>query len=201
MKKIILLALTVSITGFAIGQKKEEAYKINSSVSKIEWTGKKVTGKHNGEISISNSDLLVKNGAIQGGTITVDMTSITCSDMQGEMGEKLVGHLKSDDFFAVDKFNTAVYVIKSIKPIKGATEGKPNNTISGDLTIKGITHELSFPAIISVKDDNIVTVGEVTIDRTIYDVRYGSATFFENIGNKAISNDFTLNFKLAASKK
>ncbi|MDQ3192255.1 MAG: YceI family protein [Bacteroidota bacterium] len=201
MKKIILLAVTITLSSFAIGQNKKEDYKINNETSTIEWTGKKVTGQHTGNISLLESALEVKDGAIEGGKITFDMTSITCTDMKGEMSDKLIGHLKSDDFFSVEKFNTATYKIKSVKPIKGAKDGQASHTITGDLTIKGITNEVSFPAIISKKENNIVAIGEAVVDRSKYDVRYGSPSFFENIGDKAIYDDFIIKFKLAASNK
>ena len=120
--------------------------------------------------------------------------------MQGEMSDKLVGHLKSDDFFSVEKFKTATFKIKSVKPLAVAGEGKANQTITGDLTIKGITHEITFPVMVSFKNGKMVAIGEATVDRSKFDVRYGSPSFFENIGDKAIYDDFTLNFKLAAKK-
>ena len=201
MKKIIFLTLTAAFTGYAFtGEKKAEVYKISTEASTIEWVGTKVTGAHNGNIKIANSELSVKEGVIEGGTINFDMTSITCTDLQGEWGDKLVGHLKSDDFFSVEKFKTATFKIKNLKPIKGAEEGKANYNITGDLTIKRITNEISFPILVTSKGDNIVAIGETNVDRTKWDIKFGSATFFENIGDKAIHNDFAIKFKIAAKK-
>ena len=201
MKKTILLVLAAAFTGYAfISEKKAEVYKISTKSSTIEWVGRKVIGEHKGNIKVIPGELSIKNGIIEGGTINFDMTSITCNDMQGEYADKLVSHLKSDDFFSVEKFKTATFKIKNIKPIEGAEEGKFNYTITGDLTIKGITNEISFPAIVASKEDNIVTIGEVNVDRTKWDIKYGSASFVENIGDKAIHNDFTIKFKVGAKK-
>ena len=202
MKKIMLLTIATAFTAYAFkGEiQNAEKYKINTESSSIEWIGKKVTGQHNGNIKIAESELLVKKGVVEGGTINFDMTSITCLDMQGEYADKLIGHLKSEDFFSVEKHKTSTFKIKSLKAIKGAEEGKNNYTITGDLTIKGITNEISFPVIMASKGDDVVVVGEVNVDRTKWDIKYGSANFFEGLGDKAISNDFTIKFKIGAKK-
>jgi polyisoprenoid-binding protein YceI len=203
MKRTILTLALAAITSISIANDKGKAsgnYKVNTSASTVEWTGKKVTGAHNGKIKLMSSDLIVKDGMIKGGKIIIDMNSMTVEDLQGEWGDKLKGHLLSDDFFSTDKFKTSEFVIKDVKPIANANEGAPNYTISGDLTIKGITQPLEFPALITVKDNAVVAVGEAVVDRTKYDIRYGSASFFESLGDKAISNDFSIKFKLAAKK-
>jgi polyisoprenoid-binding protein YceI len=203
MKRTILTLALAAITSLSIANDKGKAsgnLKVNTSASTVEWTGKKVTGQHNGKIKLMSSDLTMKNGMIDGGKILIDMNSITVEDLQGEWGDKLKGHLLSEDFFATDKFKTAEFEIRSVKPIANANEGAPNHMISGDLTIKGITHPIEFPALITVKDNAVAAIGEATIDRTKYDIRYGSASFFESLGDKAISNDFTIKFKLAAKK-
>ena len=205
MKKkttIITLAFAAILgTAFKPVEKKGEDYKVSAETSNIEWIGKKVTGEHKGGIKISNGELNITNGAITGGNFVIDMNSITCSDLQGEWSDKLIGHLKSEDFFSVQKHTNSTFKITKVTPIKTAkNEGEANNTITGNLTIKGNTQEISFPAYVLVKNDGIVAIGEASVDRTKFDIKYGSANFFEGLGDKAISNDFIIKFTLAAKK-
>jgi polyisoprenoid-binding protein YceI len=125
------------------------------------------------------------------------MASLKVEDLTGGSNEKLVGHLKSDDFFSVEKNPTATFVITSVAPLKGDACGN-NATITGDLTIKGKTNPLSFPAKVGVKNGMAAASGTATIDRTKYDIRYRSKSFFESIGDKAIDDTFTLTFNVIA---
>lgn len=126
----------------------------------------------------------------------MNMNSINCTDLQGEWADKLVGHLKADDFFGVEKYPTSTFVITKVSP---AAAGTIN--VSGNLTIKGITKPLSFPASLSVKGNTVTASAKgVTVDRTKYDIRYGSKSFFDSIGDKAIDDEFTLDITLVASK-
>lgn len=204
MKQVVLsiaLVATFLIPVNSNGQGKTDnkTFKINSEKSKVEWVGKKVTGQHNGEIKIAKGEITAANGLVNEGSVAIDMYSITCLDLQGEWAEKLIGHLKSNDFFSVDKYPLSTFTIKSVSPIKGEKAGANNVTVKGDLTIKGITHEIEFPAIIEIRGTNLVANGEAKIDRTKYDIKYGSSNFFEGLGDKAISNEFLVKFKLAAS--
>lgn len=193
------VAYLIPVTTNAQAKKDIQTFKINTEKSKVEWIGKKVTGQHNGEIKIAKGEITAANGLVNGGNVAIDMNTITCLDMQGEWAEKLVGHLKSDDFFSVEKHATSTFTIKSVSPIKEAKAGANNATIKGDLTIKGITHEIEFPAIVEIRGVNLVANGEAKIDRTKYDIKYGSANFFEGLGDKAIDNEFSVKFKLAAT--
>jgi polyisoprenoid-binding protein YceI len=204
MKQIVLsialaVAYLIPVTTNAQAKTDKQTFKINAEKSKVEWVGKKVTGQHNGEIKIAKGEITAANGLVNGGNVAIDMSTITCLDMQGEWAEKLVGHLKSDDFFSVEKHATSTFTIKNVSPIKGAKAGANNATIKGDLTIKGITHEIEFPAIVEIRGVNLVANGEAKIDRTKYDIKYGSANFFEGLGDKAIDNEFSVKFKLAAT--
>ena len=125
------------------------------------------------------------------------MTSIVCKDLKdAEYNGKLVGHLKNDDFFATDKFPKANFVLKSAK-----STGVDTYDISGDLTIKGITKPVTFPATVKVTGKALTAVAKITVDRTLYDIKYGSGSFFDNLGDKAINNDFTLDVNMVASTK
>jgi polyisoprenoid-binding protein YceI len=173
-------------------------YQVQPHLSTIGWVGKKVTGQHNGTIQFKSGQVLVKGKQITGGTFVVDMTTLKNTDLtDAESNGKLVGHLKSDDFFSVEKHPTATFVITSIKALQGDPSGN-NATFTGNLTIKGKTNPLRFPAKIGVKNGVAAASGTATVDRTKYDIRYGSKTFFESIGDKAIDDAFTLTFNVIA---
>jgi polyisoprenoid-binding protein YceI len=181
--KSIALALVVLATVSVSAQTK----KIDAATSNIEWVGKKVTGQHNGTVNFKDGALVFKGKKLKGGTFTVNMTSLTATDIKGEYQGKLNGHLKADDFFGTDKFPTATLVFKKI----GA---KATNvyTVTADLTIKGITKPVTFD--ITVNGNTATTA--FNVDRTKYDIKYNSKSFFESIGDKAIYDEFELKVAL-----
>ena len=169
---------------------KVDTYKVDTEASSIDWIGRKITGQHTGKIKISSGDLLVNGNAIKGGSFVMDMNSMN-SDSQ-----KLTGHLKTDDFFSVEKNPTSKFVITKVT---GA--GKDRINVTGDLTIKGITQSVSFPATVKKEGNAIVAVAKnVMIDRSKFDIRYGSKSFFNDIGDKAIDDNFELGINLVAKK-
>lgn len=156
--------------------------------STVKWVGKKVTGAHEGTVSLKEGKLVFKGNKLSGGSFIVDMTSITVTDLApGKGKEKLEGHLKNDDFFATDKFSTAKLDFKSVAP-------KPNNvyTVTADLTVKGKTSPVTFD----------LTVGKNTattsfkIDRAKYDVKYASKSFFDSLGDNVIYDEFDITANL-----
>lgn len=179
----------------------EPVYKLQPQLSTLGWEGKAVTHGHNGTMNFSSGELLVKGNAIVGGTVTVDMKTMKATDIKdAESHGKFVGHMSSDDFFGVEKFPTATFKIVSVAPIKGAAKDADNVTITGDMTIKGVTQRISFPAKAGVKDGVAAASGKVTIDRTKFGLKYGSKSFFESIGDKAIYDNFDLTFNVIAKK-
>jgi polyisoprenoid-binding protein YceI len=177
-------------------------YKVLPEQSDVKWIGKKVTGSHHGTIQLKSGELMVANGAVVGGKFTIDMTSIKDLDLTDpEYNGKLIGHLKSDEFFGVEKFPTSTFDIAKVTPISNAKAGEPNNTIEGNLTIKGITQPVSFPATIEVTNDTVMAAAkEIKVDRTLYNIRYGSKKFFASIGDKAINDEFLISVSLTAKK-
>ena len=174
-----------------------ETYQVQPQLSTLGWVGKKVGGQHNGTIALKEGTVQVKGNELVGGTFVADMTSMKNTDLtDADYNGKLMGHLKSEDFFAVDKNPTATFVITSIKPLKGDATGN-NATITGNLTIKGKTNPVSFPAKVGVKNGMAAASGVATIDRTKYDVKYGS-TLFGAAADKAIDDNFTLSFNVIA---
>lgn len=171
--------------------------KVNTEESNVVWTGKKVTGKHYGNVDIKEGYLEVKNGKITAGNLKMDMNSITCTDLtDGEWNKKLVDHLRSEDFFSVEKFPTSTFIVTSFSENNDGDEESYN--VEGDLTIKGITKKVSFPATFELKDSKLVAQGMAKIDRTQYDIKYGSGSFFKGLGDNMIYNDFEIEFNLVA---
>ena len=157
---------------------------VNVEESTITWTGKKVTGSHTGTINLQSGNLDFENGALVGGSFTIDMNTIVCTDLGEGGARKLEGHLKSDDFFGVAENPTAGLTITGVE----AGEEAGTYNITADITIKGITKPISFTA--NVGESNATAT--VTIDRSEFNVRYGSGSFFDNLGDKTIYDDFEL---------
>lgn len=164
-----------------------QTQKIDVKKSNIHWVGKKITGQHEGTIALKDGSLVFKAEKLAGGNFTVDMTTINTTDLEGGMKQKLDGHLKSEDFFGTEKFNSAKLVFKTI-----ADKGNNNYTITADLTIKGITNPITFD--MNVNDKMATT--KLIVDRTKYNIKYNSGNFFENLGDKTIYDDFELDVTL-----
>jgi len=191
MKKLtgILAALLIAITAVAgNGDADKKTFDVDTKASKVYWTGKKVTGEHTGYLSIGNGTVVVEDNIVVGANINMEMNSIEVTDLSGEWKDKLVGHLKSEDFFSVEKYPNSNFRITSVK------SGK----VVGDLMIKGITHEISFPAEVSVVGNTVTANGTASIDRTKWDIKYGSGKFFEGLGDKMISDEFEIKFEITA---
>ncbi|WP_341837421.1 YceI family protein [Chitinophaga pollutisoli] len=172
------------------------AFKVDGSKSKIAWLAKKVTGSHNGFINISGGTLQVDGSTLTGGSFNVDTRTMTVEDIKDEKGNaRLLGHLKSDDFFSVENHPDASFAITSAKKKSGNTYD-----ITGNLTIKGISQSITFPADVVVNGDQLNAKATIKIDRTKFDIKYRSNSFFENLGDKAIYDDFTLDVELVANK-
>lgn len=165
---------------------------VNVNTSTVAWTGYKVTGKHYGKVRIQSGQIDMKEGVISGGSFVIDMTSITCEDLTGETNGKLVGHLKSDDFFGVDQHPTATLNIT--RAIPQDTDG--NYKILGNLTIKGTTKPIKFFARHSKENGRDVAKAQIKVDRSEYNVRYGSGSFFDNLGDKTIYDEFDMDVTL-----
>lgn len=182
--KTIALAL-ITVVSFSLNA--QTTKKVNTGKSKIEWLGKKVTGQHNGTIDLKDGALVFTKDKLVGGNFTVNMTSINTTDLTGEYKGKLDGHLKSEDFFGVEKFPTAALVFKTV-----ADKGNNVTAVTADLTIKGITNPVTF----DMTTNNGVATTKLIVNRAKYDVKYGSGSFFDNLGDKTIYDDFELDVTL-----
>jgi len=193
MKSLLLLPLAAVVLMAATVA---NIYTIDTTASKVKWVGKKVTGEHSGTVAIKNGTLTYADGKLTGGSFELDMTNIICTDLDAENGPKLVGHLQSADFFGTDKFPTSLFVITKAIPL----DTKGNYKIVGNLTIKETTKEEKFNVVVLEKGGNIAANGKITIDRSDYDVRYGSGSFFDGLGDKTIYDEFEMDVTLVAKK-
>jgi polyisoprenoid-binding protein YceI len=184
--KLVIATFILGLISFA-GVSAPTTVNVNKTASSIGWLAKKVTGQHNGTIGISAGTLNVDGNKLVGGNFTIDMKTIKDLDLTDPASnQKFVGHITSGDFFEIEKFPTATFAITNVS----------KKSITGNLTIKGITKSITFPAKISVKGGKVTAKADITIDRTDFNIRYGSKKFFESIGDKAIYDDFALTISL-----
>ncbi|NKI33403.1 YceI family protein [Croceivirga thetidis] len=185
MKKTVLSLVMTAIFGFAAnagpidGEKKE----VNAETSKVTWKAYKVTGSHTGTVSLESGALMFDGDKLTGGEFTVDMTTINTTDLEGDYKNKLDGHLKSADFFGVETHTTSKLVFTNVE-----ANGKNSYKVTGDLTIKNITKPVTFD--VSIYGSKATAT--LKVDRAEYDVRYGSGSFFDNLGDKTIYDEFDL---------
>ena len=171
------------------------SYEIDRNESRVKWTGKKVTGQHYGTINLKKGTIEMEDGVIRSGIFEMDMSSIVNEDLKNEaINKKLVNHLKSDDFFSVDKYPVSTLVVKEVKAYT-----EEEFLFLADLTIKGITKPVTFKSVIRNQDGKLIATGSIEIDRTLYDIRYGSGKFFASLGDNMIYDIFTLDFSVVAN--
>ena len=190
MKHLNVVFIVAAIATLMSFNVKDHEYKIDNQKSKITWIGRKVTGQHIGTINLSEGSFKVKGNKIAGGSFIIDMTSLK----DGEANQKLEGHLKSDDFFSTEKNPTATFVTSKVE-----SKGSDQYVVKGSLTIKGITNEIEFPATIQIANGQINAKAKILVDRTKFDIKFRSGNFFENLGDKAIEDNFELNVDLVGS--
>ena len=184
----LLLAIAITLSGSVLFA---QTFEVNIEESNIEWHGKKIGGKHDGLIQLKSGSFALEDDQIVSGSFVVDMSSITNNDLKDEgRNQRLVGHLKSDDFFGVETYPTASFEVDQSTEF---ANGKA--TLTGDITIKDKTERIAF----DVLKEGEIYKAEVEIDRSKFDVRYGSKSFFNNLGDNAIDDIFTLRIKLVVS--
>lgn len=196
MKNLLTVAL-MFISTWVHSQNAQSTLNADVAQSKVEWTGKKLTGEHYGEIKISTGRLTMSNNKLTGGNFEMDMSSIICTDItDAKSNKRLVDHLKSEDFFSVNRFPKAQFVLTSVK-LKSGTE----YDVTGDLTIKGKTHPLSFPIKLTNTNNEWRAEGTMTFDRSKYDVKFGSQSFYENLGDKLVYDDVDITVNLILKRE
>jgi polyisoprenoid-binding protein YceI len=199
MKKTILASFVLLITVFLVSFKEDKnagVYKVDHAKSGVTWVGKKVIGGHNGTIQIKDGSVNFNGNTITSGSFAIDMSTIKDLDLDGENKGKLEHHLMSPDFFDVAKYPTTTFKIKKV--VKGSGD---NGTVTGDLTIKNITREISFPITMAVKDGRLdVNAKNFKVDRTKFGVQFASKTLKSTVSDKAIDDDFMIGFSLVLTK-
>lgn len=181
-------------------------YVIDPQSSDVKWKGSKPTGVHNGVVPISGGTVTIQDGNITGGTVEINMNGITVLDQQGDSKMKLESHLKGkdpgkeDDFFNVDKYPKATYVINSATKLDNDPDG--THMVNGNLTIKDITKPVSFKARINMGDGKLTaTTPEFPVDRTEFDIKFKSQKFFNNLRDDFINDEFRLQINVTANKQ
>lgn len=170
-------------------------FEIVSAKSNIDWTGRKVTGAHNGTINIKEGQLLLNNDQLTGGKIIIDTSTIKILDITDpDTNAQFAGHLASDDFFSIEKFPTAAFEITSAKQ-----QSNNNYYLEGNLTIKGITHPASLESAVKNNGDSLNLSGKLIVDRTLYGIKFRSGNFFKDLGDTLIYNDFELDVNITAA--
>lgn len=196
MMKHFLIAATLLAT---VQIHAQTAKTIDPAESKLLWTATKLTGDHTGRVPVQSGSVSVGGKALEAAEVTIDMTGITCMDIENEgANTKFVNHLKGPDFFEVDKHPTATFKSTKVEAIADATPGKPNYRVTGDLTIKGITKPNTFDCIFWVDGDKARAAATFSFDRAQYDIKYRSGTFFPEIGDKVIADKVDLTFDVTA---
>jgi polyisoprenoid-binding protein YceI len=192
--KSFLFAL-VAVLGLSFSASAQGKYVADASKSSLQWLGKKVAGEHSGGLSLGSGSFEIKGSKLVGGKFEIDMNSITVTDIkEADMAQKLVGHLKSDDFFGVAKFPKATFVIKSSEVIS-----TKSITVKGQLTIKNVTQPIEFKALFKKTAEGYNIYANIIVDRSKFGVRYGSGSFFDDMGDKMIYDEFELKLNLVAT--
>jgi polyisoprenoid-binding protein YceI len=168
-------------------------YGIDAATSTIIWkAGKVVGGGHQGTVKLKEGGLQITDGKISAGKFSIDMTTLNCTDLEGGMREKFLGHLNAPDFFETASFKTA-----SLAIITADAQGN----VKANLTIKGKTHEVAFVAVVTEANGAVTATANIVVDRSKYDVRYGSTSFFDDLGDKAIKNEIEFVVTLKGTAK
>lgn len=196
MKKVFLSAILSVITLFAMATKLHvENVRVNTENSTVKWKGSKISSSHEGTVNIIKGALNIDHGTLVGGQFSIDMQSLSTTDMSEEYNKKLDSHLKNEDFFNVSEFPTA-----SITITNALRENGNSYKIIANLTIKGITHPISFAADVNVNGKNFLATAKIKIDRTKWDIKYNSGNYFKDLGDKLILDEIEFDIFLLSVK-
>ncbi|MGN6435510.1 MAG: YceI family protein [Agriterribacter sp.] len=170
-------------------------YTLDTTTSRVAWIGTKPVARHNGDFKLQSGTFAVENGAITGGNFVIDVASIQNFDLSGEDNTKLVGHLKSPDFFDIAKYPTAKFEITKVEALQNDTSG--THKISGNLTIKDSTKNITFPAKVSLSDAELTATANFNIDRNQWGIHFNNK---ESLGDSFIRPEVNLTLNIAAKK-
>jgi polyisoprenoid-binding protein YceI len=207
MKKsaLVIAAMALALNASATETKKTSAMTkatLDVATSSATWTGKKLAGTHTGKITFKEGSFEFKGKSAKG-TVIADLVSITNDDVtNAEYNAKLVGHLKGEDFFNVEKFPVATFKIDSMSEIHNFVAGQPNMEVKGKLTIRGVTKPYATKVFYTQNDAGFDIKGKIEIDRTLFGLKYNSKKFFDvkALGDKMIDDKFEVELNLVAKK-
>lgn len=190
LSSVLLISLSTLALNFTLNSlndidnlSNDEVIPVNTKKSSIKWIGEKVTGSHEGDISIKTANLIFDNDVLTGGEVIIDMSTINCTDLSGPYKKKLEEHLNSEDFF-----NISDYPISKLKITKCTKVENNKYNVVADLTIKQITKSVEFETELL----NNIATAKLNIDRTKFDIKYSSGSFFQNLGDKMIYDNFNI---------
>lgn len=189
-KLIALASALIAPTVFA------QTYNVDAKASEMYWKGTKVGGMHDGYAPFQSGNLVFDKGELKSGEFVVNLDKMTSKDLSGDMAAKLIGHLKSDDFFSTAKHPTTKLTFNNVKKL-----ADNKYEVKGTLTVKNISQPVTFQANVKNDGDKVTGSTELTFDRTKFDVKYNSGNFFKDLGDKLIHDDVQLKVNLVANKK
>ena len=176
----------------------DQTYVVPQGSSKVNWVGTKVAGQHSGTIDISKGSLSLTDGKVTGGQFAINMSTVTCTDLDGEQKTNLEGHLKSEDFFDVANHPRGMFTITKVTEL--INNPSASHMVYGNLELKGVAKEVGFLTKIDVSDTMVkVATPNFSINRTDFGIKYGSSSFFDNLKDKAISDQVVISISLAAT--
>ncbi|HEX4200102.1 MAG TPA: YceI family protein [Chthoniobacterales bacterium] len=181
----------------------EGRFEIDQAASVVEWMGRNLFNHHLGTVRLGSGSVLIKNGQLAGGRLSIDMTTLQCTDIPDPvLNAHLIAHLKSDDFFSVDKYPRADLALTDIIFQAGVSPDKPNYQVAGDFTLRGVTNRIDFPVLLARKPDGSFTAqGVLDIDRTLWEANYGSAKLFGRLGQHLVNDEVHLHLKVVTKGK
>lgn len=179
---------------------RDGVYRVDTEKSVVEWTGRNINNRHHGRIAISGGEIVTLNGSPVSGRFVLDMNTITNLDLQDEGWRGMLHrHLKSEDFFDVGRYPSATFELRGAAAIAGATPGTPNVEIAGLLTIKETTRPVCFPAIIAAQEDGTLKAqAALDLDRTLWNVCYGSGKLYERLGMHLVNDLISIELFIVA---
>jgi polyisoprenoid-binding protein YceI len=179
----------------------EGSYQIDTVKSVIRWTGRNLFNHHNGTVRLAGGEIHLRHGQLISARFTIDMASIACEDLvDPALNTMLLAHLRTADFFDVERHPTAEFVAHAAERIEASTDGTPNYLLRGTFTLRAISHSLEFPVLIAAKDDGQLLAGQgvLELDRTEYGSLYGSGKLFRFLGQHLVNDQVHLHVKIHA---
>ena len=181
---------------------RDGTYAVDLAESWVEWSGRNLLNAHHGRIALQRGSIFVRNGQLAGGEFVFGMNAITCQDLAGSpLHDVLIAHLRSADFFDTARFPEAKLAVTDVSIPEHATPGSPNLSVTGDLTLKGVTHAIQFAACAGVAPDGkLAAQAEFHLDRWRWNVIYGSGRFFQRLGGHLVNDLIGICLRIVTSR-